>query len=60
MSNRGYVLPGFVVVARVVAGEPGLANFLRRLVAGPANSPWDNLNLQELVNQAAADPESAQ
>jgi membrane protein len=47
-------------VARVVAGEPGLANFLRRLVAGPATSPWDNLNLQELVNQAAADPESAQ
>ena len=47
-------------VAQVVAGEPGLADFLRRLVAGPATSPWDALNLQELVNQAATDPETTQ
>ncbi len=47
-------------VARVVAGEPGLANFLRRLIAEPATSPWDDLNLQDLVNQAAPDPGSAQ
>jgi len=44
-------------VAQVVAGEPGLAQFLRRLVAGPATSPWDALNLQELVHQAEAEPE---
>jgi membrane protein len=47
-------------VARVVAGEPGLANFLRRLIAGPATSPYDELNLQDLVNQEAADPGSVQ
>ena len=47
-------------VAQLVAGEPGLAHFLRRLIEGPATSPWDALNLQELVNQAASEPESAQ
>jgi len=46
-------------VAKVVGGQPGLAHFLRRLVKGPATSPWDALNLEELVNQAAAEPESA-
>ncbi len=44
-------------LTQAVAGEPGLANLLRRLAEGSGTSPWDNLSLKELVQQAAAERE---
>jgi membrane protein len=46
-------------LAQAVAGEPGLARLVRRVVEGSADSPWDALSLQELVSQAAAGGEPA-
>jgi membrane protein len=40
-------------VTQVMAGEPGLANLLRRLAEGPGASPWDTLSLKDLVLQAS-------
>ena len=39
-------------VTQALAGEPGLASFLRRLAEGPSTSLWDALSLRELVHQA--------
>jgi membrane protein len=40
-------------VIQAVAGEPGLADLLRRLVEGSGVSPWDALSLKDLVLQAS-------
>lgn len=45
-------------LAQVLPEEAGMGQLLQRLATGPTSSPWDALSLQELVNQAAAGPES--
>jgi membrane protein len=43
-------------VTQVIGGEPGLAGLVRRLAESSGTSPWDALNLKELVLQVSAGP----